>query len=252
MSRPDEDWEELGAREPYFAVLTDERFLQENLSPAALAAFQETGERDLEMLLELASKEGGDAARPVRALDFGCGVGRLTIPLARRCGHVVGVDCAGSMLSRARVAAAAAGLVNVEFRPVDSLGELESGTFDLVCSYIVLQHIPVRQGEEYLRALLDLTAVRGQAVLHVSFRRPGGAPRRLLRALRARFGLVNRLVRLARRERDLPYMQMNEYDSTRVTRMFEERGFRRPTVTATDHGGIAGGIFVSTKLRLLA
>src|SRR4051812_1141904 len=62
-------WEELARREPYFSVLTDDRFLSDRIDDAARAAFFATGEADISRLL-------GDF-RPESALDFGCGVGRL-------------------------------------------------------------------------------------------------------------------------------------------------------------------------------
>ena len=42
---------------------------------------------------------------PSRTLDFGCGVGRVAIPLARRFEHVVGLDVSPGMLTRAAEAA---------------------------------------------------------------------------------------------------------------------------------------------------
>jgi 2-polyprenyl-3-methyl-5-hydroxy-6-metoxy-1,4-benzoquinol methylase len=41
----------------------------------------------------------GDDFAPRRVLDFGCGVGRVTLPLARRVDAVVAIDIADSMLS---------------------------------------------------------------------------------------------------------------------------------------------------------
>ena len=51
------------------------------------------------------------------ALDYGCGVGRLTLPLAERCEHVYGVDVSPSMLREAARNAARMGLPNVEWVP---------------------------------------------------------------------------------------------------------------------------------------
>ena len=56
---------------------------------------------------------------PRSALDFGCGVGRLLVPLARRCPSVVGVDVADSMLAQARARCDAVGVTNVRLLKSD-------------------------------------------------------------------------------------------------------------------------------------
>jgi ubiquinone/menaquinone biosynthesis C-methylase UbiE len=247
MSRAHEDWERLGSVQPYFAVLTDERFLLENLTPQNLGEFYATGERDVDMLLALASSGREAPLSPRNTLEFGCGVGRLTTALARRSGSVVAVDAAPSMLDLARSAAGAARLGNITFIRSDALGILEAGTFDFICSYIVFQHIPTVEGEAYLRKLLRLAAPTSVVALHFVLRRPGGALRRFLRWMRARSRTVHSIARAIRNERDLPYIQMNEYSRARITRLLGDAGFGAPSIVATDHGGIDGAIFVARR-----
>lgn len=66
--------------------------------------------------LSLLSEEGLGGKR---ALDLGCGWGRLTLALAPRAGRVVGLDRDGIAIREARKRAAAAGLDNVEFHGAD-------------------------------------------------------------------------------------------------------------------------------------
>lgn len=247
MAGPSNDWERLGALEPYFAVLTEERFLRENLTPERLEEFYASGERDVAWFLSLAARVRGEAP-PVRsALELGCGVGRLCLPLARRGVRVTGVDVAPSMLAAARARAAAEGLAHAAFLPVEVLGELPPQSFDLVLSYIVFQHIPPSQGERYLRQVLRLAAPGGTVLLHFTLRRPGTALRRALRELRSRSPLVHRLAVRLRGERDLPYMQMNEYEAPRLLELFAEAGLTAPAIVPTDHGGIPGAIFAASR-----
>lgn len=224
MSSSSTEWNELGEREPYFAVLTEERFLRDRVD---LDAFYATGEADVDLLL------GDFPARS--ALDFGCGVGRLTRELARRVPEVVGVDAAPSMLRLAREAVPSATFAE----------EIPDRRFDFVCSLIVFQHIPVAGG----MAILDrLLAIAGKAALHFTFRRPGGALRRLARRIRAGLPLVHRIAsRLEGDRRGLPYMQMNEYDRDAVLERFRAQGFGPPRLVPTNHGGIEGAIVIATK-----
>jgi SAM-dependent methyltransferase len=242
VTKSTNDWDELGAREPYFAVLSQPRFLLDNLDEEALEQFYSTGEEDVERILELAGRPAVN-----RALEFGCGVGRLTIPMSHRVSHVVGLDAAESLLRLARESAASRQIVNAEFRSVELLDGLAEGSFDLVYSYIVFQHIPVRAGENYLRKLLDKTAPGGTAVLHFTTSRAGGAVRRMLRRVRANSRVVHRLASWLRGERDLPYMQMNEYDEARIGKILIEAGFEVPRTVPTDHGGVQGALFVSRR-----
>jgi len=77
-------------------------------------------------------------------LDVGCGPGTITLDLAQRlnAGMVIGFDRAGDVLDAARVDAAAAGVVNVEFKVGDVYGiEADGGTYDIVHAHQVLQHL---------------------------------------------------------------------------------------------------------------
>ncbi len=220
------EWDELGEREPYFAVLTDERFLRDRVD---LDEFYATGEADVDRLL-------GDL-QPRSALDFGCGVGRLTRALARRVPDVVGVDAAASMLRIAEANVPSATFTR----------EVPGRRFDFVCSLIVFQHIPVAEGMAILDRLLGMTD--RAAALHFTFRRPGGGLRRLARRVRARVPLVHRIAsKLEGDRRGLPYMQMNEYDREAVLARFRAHGFGPPALLPTNHGGIEGAIVIARKL----
>ena len=224
------DWEHLAQREPYFAVLTDERFLRDRVD---LDQFYATGEQDVARLFEDIVRYLGAPFAPRSALDFGCGVGRLTFALARRVPEVVGCDAAETMLRLAREAVPKAAFTSA----------LPNRKFDFIVSLIVFQHIPVSEGEAILDRLMAMLEPGGVAALHFTFRRPGGALRRLARRMRARVPLVHRLASLVDGDRrGLPYMQMNEYDRARVLRRF-----RDPILIPTNHGGIEGAIVIGRK-----
>ena len=106
-----------------------------------------------------------------RALDFGCGVGRLTIPLSAACKQVVGVDASPSMLEEATKNAREMGAENIEFLLADdNLSALGSEGFDFINSFIVFQHIPIDRGYRLLRRLLSLLNEGGIGALHFTYR----------------------------------------------------------------------------------
>jgi len=248
VRRPDENWELLARAEPYYGVLTDETFLGAGQSPDALRQFFATGEADAAWLLELAVRVGGTRFDPRSALDFGCGVGRLAIPMSRRVGQVTGVDIAPTMIDLATRHGDAAGLGNVQYRTLSEARAREE-TFDFVYSLIVLQHIPPVAGYELIGWLLDIVTTGGIAALHIVVSRPGGLLRRVGRQLRSRFPIVHRAMQVVRGEAiRLPYMEMNVYDLEKVLDLYRSRGFGEPLLEPTNHGGIQGVVLTAERL----
>lgn len=134
--------------------------------------FWQSGARDLAELvlrdLQLSPK--------TRALEIGCGVGRLLRPLASRVERAWGVDISEEMVGRARTALS--GLENVEVRLTDgSLHGFGDATLDLVVSFIVFQHIPEKRDvSTYVREAARV--LEGGGVLR--FQVDGRAPHRWL------------------------------------------------------------------------
>ena len=64
--------------------------------------FFERGRQEIDQIMDYTTNNLGLTVRRSRALDFGCGVGRLTQALASYFETVVGVDIAPSMLKGAR------------------------------------------------------------------------------------------------------------------------------------------------------
>jgi 2-polyprenyl-3-methyl-5-hydroxy-6-metoxy-1,4-benzoquinol methylase len=200
--RTPSDWEDLARREPYFPVLTNKGVRDE--------AFLESGEADIALLLPAIAALLGRDVPLTSVLDFGCGAGRLTIPLARRAVRVVACDVAPSVLEHARNNARDAGLSNVAFVEAREL----EGQFDFICSLLVFQHIRPAEGYKIIRNLLRLLSPRGVAVLQLTMEPSGGGLQRLAR-MRLKRG-VNRV--LSHRLQMPAWMQMNAYDERVVIR----------------------------------
>jgi 23S rRNA (uracil1939-C5)-methyltransferase len=81
------------------------------------------------------------------ALDYFCGIGNFTLPLARRVARVVGVEGDERLVQGARANARACALENVEFRQADLYGN-DTGTPDGPADRVLLD--PPRTGAEAL------------------------------------------------------------------------------------------------------
>src|SRR5262245_21561822 len=107
------------ADEPYFTVLTDPKFLRANLTDDARREFFGGGETLVDFMWRTIQLRLSPDFAPTAILEYGCGPGRLAIPLARRAarraGKVTAVDRSPEMLRAARDAAAAHGVDHISF-----------------------------------------------------------------------------------------------------------------------------------------
>jgi SAM-dependent methyltransferase len=133
-----EAWEALGRVDPLWAVLTEPGKRGRRW---AWPEFLATGTSEVDALLEVADGLGLPRARR-SALDVGCGVGRLTLPLAGRFERVTGVDISRAMVEAARDVAREQPNVTFEVLGRDGSIPLPESSFDLVLSAYVLQHLP--------------------------------------------------------------------------------------------------------------
>jgi SAM-dependent methyltransferase len=170
LERHQQDWERLAEVDPLWAVLT---------APGRKGGgwdvdeFFATGEAEVAHVLGVAERLGRPAQRE-RALDFGCGVGRLTRALAARFDRAVGLDISAGMVEQAQRLNEE--VTGCEFRlnAASDLAQLDSDSFDLVYSSIALQHVPtVPEVERYVVELVRVARPDGLVVFglptHIPF-----------------------------------------------------------------------------------
>ncbi|KDP95600.1 hypothetical protein ER13_15265 [Brevundimonas sp. EAKA] len=226
----DADWEEIGRTNPYYGVLTDQRFKSDNLTEEALADFFRTGVEGVEYEANRLRARYPDFA-PKSALDFGCGVGRLTRALAVVTGDTFGVDISDSMLAEARRNVPAGATFG---------RDLPDRAFDWIVSQIVFQHIPPERGYPLLKALMARLAPGGFVTLQFALYRdprhasvPGG--RIVMGEDFTTVSNVKALRNLAKGE-----MVMFDYDLTVISAILFAAGVTDIELSHTDHGGFHG------------
>jgi SAM-dependent methyltransferase len=242
----DQDWEHFARADPYWAVLTEEKFRKDNLTDAGLVEFFAGGETYVERLFRTFRARLDESFGPRSALDFGCGVGRVLLPLSRRCASVVGVDVADTMLHEAEAQCRRQGASNVRLVKGDDQLSGVTGPFDLVHSFIVLQHVPAARGLVLLRRLLDLLAEDGFGALHLTY---DGRDRQPANRWKGEgIGWFGRLLRRAwgltlplRQRTTLPReMLMSEYPLDEVFRLLADAGAHGVWAELTNHDGNRG------------
>ena len=106
-------------------------------------AFFNTGVAEIESVLDRVCR-GAVTLRFERALDFGCGVGRLTQALGRHFRKADGVGIASAMIARARALNRLGDRCQYHLNETDDLAAFSDGLFDFVYSMITLQHMEPR------------------------------------------------------------------------------------------------------------
>jgi SAM-dependent methyltransferase len=156
-------YDALGAEDPLYAVLSFPGKEGNRWDPEV---FFQRGEVEIDAVLA-DLKDRGVELNHQRALDFGCGVGRLTQALAKHFERVDGVDISRTMVQ-------AAGEYNrhgdrcayhVNTKPDLSL--FGDGVFDFIYSNITLQHIPPEASEAYIREFFRVLRPGGVALFQV-------------------------------------------------------------------------------------
>lgn len=172
-------WDGLGRVDPLWAVLSDPAKRGGKWDRDEFFAHGDVEVAELEATLSSVSLKLPKG----RALDFGCGVGRLTRALALRFDRVVGVDIAPSMIEQAR-----------RWNPLPNCGfQLNCGaalaafadsSFDFVYSNLVLQNMEARYALGYVREFVRVLKPGGLAVFQApEVAREGTPTAELLRRL---------------------------------------------------------------------
>jgi len=235
-------WDAFAAQEPYFAVLTHPRFLRQHFDAAAEAEFFGTGEEYVADLYGRVLETVAPHLTPLSVLEYGCGVGRLLLPFARRAEKVTGVDISPAMLETARTHVTRAGLRNIELIGSSDFAA-DSRTFDLVNCYLVLQRMRRREGMALLRDLARRVRDGGVGVFHLPYRARVSSLVRAARGARARVPGVNALTNVVRgKAAATPLIESNTYELNDVLAILQERGFDEPQLVFTRHGDLDGVI----------
>ena len=165
----DDDWRKVARDDPYWGVLSSEKFKVENLDDQGKAEFFQSGEDLIGKLFGFIQVYIRKDFSPKRSLDFGCGVGRLLIPIARLSQEAVGVDIAPEMLRLAEESLRQFGIENASVATSDDELSEVTGTFDFINSYIVIQHIPPDRGYRLISQLLQRLEKGGIASLQLTY-----------------------------------------------------------------------------------
>lgn len=212
-------FEAFGRDDPLYAALTRAETRGNRWDPEA---FFQTGRAQIAKVMAYVAGLGLDPPRG-RALDFGCGAGRLTQGLAEHFEEAVGVDIAESMIETARSFNQHGERVRYEVNTAPDLRRFPDASFDFIYTNKVLQHIPPEYQERYVAEFVRLLTPRGLAVFQLR-----NGPRIRPGSLRAWLYTLNRrhFRRLAQRLRGRAPYEMHYLARERVEEIVAAAGGR--------------------------
>lgn len=236
MSKIKDKWEYYGKNDPYFAVVTLDEFRRDNLSEIAKNQFFQTGNEYIEKIWQEIEANFAPDFSPERALDFGCGVGRLVVPLAGRCKTIVGVDISEEMLREAARNTRDKQINNTEFQQTDEFLQDRKKKFDFVHSFIVFQHINPEIGFSIIKNILEKLEDNGIGALHFTYYNPTSAFQAAKFKVYRDYPFVYKIKGAIFRNGSEPLIPMYVYDLNKLFTILQENKCGKTIVHFSDHG----------------
>src|SRR5258706_892616 len=161
-------WTHLGEVRPHYSVLTNRKYLPETLDAESIEDFYSSGVGEVAAITAILKRYGKSDLGSQVCVEYGCGLGRVTLPLAKTFKRVHAYDISGNHLALARKRAFDADIHNVEFHlcPAKVVIENLEGC-DVLYSRIVFQHNPPPIIRELIGAALTSLHPGGIAIFQV-------------------------------------------------------------------------------------
>lgn len=157
------NWDAFGDADPLWAIL---KMPGKEGNRWQVDEFFKTGSEEIASIIEYVSSLGVSLTGKT-ALDFGCGVGRLTQALAGYFDQVYGVDIAPSMLELAKKYNKQGDSCKYLLNETDDLKLFIDSSFDFIYTNIVLQHVKPEYAKHYLKEFLRVICPGGLIIFQL-------------------------------------------------------------------------------------
>jgi ubiquinone/menaquinone biosynthesis C-methylase UbiE len=157
------NWDRFGKTDPFWAILSTPEAKEGKWE---IDKFFLTGKKEIEQVLQNIQNLNLDL-RYQKALDFGCGVGRLSQALSIYFSEVHGVDIAPSMIDLANKYNTHGNKCHYHLNDKNNLELFESNSFDFIYTNITLQHMKPEYSKKYIQEFLRILAPQGILVFQI-------------------------------------------------------------------------------------
>ncbi|MCU1286037.1 MAG: Methyltransferase type 11 [Acidobacteriales bacterium] len=222
-----ENWEGLAQADPLWAICTDPERRHHKWSEQQ---FFDTGRNEIARVLHYIASLGLPIDNTAIALDFGCGVGRLTRALAGHFHECWGVDISPTMIDMATDLHRDTSNCKFFLNEAADLHHFSDGFFGFIYTSIVLQHIEKRYAQAYLLELVRVLKSGGVFVFQVADRDNSG----LIRRFRNVVGFRSKLERLLKRNKIQSRMEMHCIREREIRELLSKQDVRILDVKITN------------------
>lgn len=157
------NWEKWSDRDPLFSILSNP---EKKGNKWQLDEFFETGKNEIKLVMKEIDSLGIRLPRR-KALDFGCGVGRLTQAIAQEFDEVYGVDISLNMIDLANKYNKYGGKCKYYLNEKGDLNLFCNDYFDFIYSSLVLMHIDPKYSLNYIKEFLRILSSDGLIIFQL-------------------------------------------------------------------------------------
>jgi len=199
------NWDKFGKTDPLWSILTDPAKKGNKWN---VDEFFKTGIDEISGVMDYL-KTLNIIFYTKKALDFGCGVGRLTQALAFYFDEVYGIDIAPSMIELAKKFNKYSDRCFYYVNNNNDIRQFDDNSFDFIYSYIVLQHIEPKYIKEYIKEFLRIMVPGGLLIFQLPSKcTEGSGHKTMMSRLKGfvRSSAPRFILKLYRREWDSRYL----------------------------------------------
>lgn len=158
------NWEEFAKKDPLWSILPypekkDNRWKIEELF--------ETGKKEISSVMEYINRLNINTKHEL-ALDFGCGIGRLTQALCTYFDECIGIDISLQMLKLAQQNNRNKQHCTYILNCAPDLKIFKNNSFDFIYSNIVLQHLPPELTLGYIKEFIRILKNNGVIIFQIT------------------------------------------------------------------------------------
>jgi ubiquinone/menaquinone biosynthesis C-methylase UbiE len=153
LSKLAEEWEALANQDPFWAILA---FPDKKENKWNVGEFFQGGEIDLQKYLDDLKVHKIEVEFKGKALDFGCGVGRITQALGHRFAAAIGIDISPRMIELAKTYNQDEEKCKYLVHQQETLSIFPDNEFDFIISVLVLQHMEERYALNYIAEFMRI------------------------------------------------------------------------------------------------